>query len=131
MVRGPRVPLAWGWGTEVPGQGYLVLLGVMLQVRGLWPPEPATPPHNLKSWAGGTGCLSCPGRPVWGEWAAWSVSTLFHSQGTLGPYARGGGRLTVYDGVPGTFLRQFGLSQLFLVSFSFWGSWLVGLRHLS
>lgn len=37
----------------------------------------------------------------------------------------------MYDGVPGTFLGQFGLSQLFLVSFSFWGSWLVGLRHLS
>lgn len=56
MVIGPGVPLAWGWGTEVPGQAYLVLLGMMLQVRGLWPPEPAPRPHDLKSY-GGTGCL--------------------------------------------------------------------------
>lgn len=77
---------------------------------------------------GGLGA-SCSGRPVWGESAAWFVSALFHSLWALGPHPWGS--LTVYDGIPGTFLRQFGLSQLFVVSFSFCGSWLVGLRHLS
>lgn len=89
---------------------------------------PAAPPEELDV-GGGTGCLAYAGRPAWGEWAAWSVSSLFRSQWTLGPPPQGVSQCMT--GVPAMFLRQFGLSQLFLVSFSFWGSWLVGLRHLS
>lgn len=43
----------------MPDQRYLVLLGMMLQVRVVWPSEPALPPHHLKSWMGGGDWVPC------------------------------------------------------------------------
>lgn len=93
-----------------------MLLGVMLQVRGSVAAEPAprTQPEEL---GGGTGCL-CPGRPVWGE-----VGSLvcFHPVPFSGGHRLAGGSYRCMMGSLGRSFGQFGLSQLFLVSFSFLG----------
>lgn len=81
----------------MPGQRYLVLLGVMLQVRGLWPPEPAPPPHHLKSWGGG-GLGASP--TLGGLPGVSGQPGLFLPCSALsGPWAPPGG-LSVYDRGP-------------------------------